>query len=313
MPNKAIILIIVIIALISAFSTYQYYFNRTGEDTSRSERISLLMSLNLTDYETAILFDNKYSHLAANGKYNTTVLEFFQYWCLNQSLAEEYLTIFKDLKEANACLSEYYEKPKRISFLIEHANATELEAIVFDNEFNYLAMGSEYNHTVLEFFQHWRTNSSLAFSCLSILQNIEEANKYLSGLEKAATNIFSRDDLTIILSIFTDKEEYVANVDKNVNLTILILSNKNLENVAIDISGFKNRFNKHVVNNKWIFNTQVWQVSVNRGLNTESINIDIPCSPCYGIQSGLNNLTCRIKYDNLSLSVTKTFMFKSGS
>ncbi|MEM1547415.1 MAG: hypothetical protein QXN75_00095 [Thermoproteota archaeon] len=313
MPNKAIILIIAVIALISAFSTYQYYFNRTTEDTLRSERISLLMSLNLTDYETAILFDNKYSHLAINGNYNQTILEFFQYWCLNQSLAEECLNTLKNLKETNNYLSEYYTKPKRISFLIEHAGATELEAMMFDNEFNYLAMDSEYNHTVLEFFQYWRANSSLASFCLSILQNVKEANKYLSGLEKAVTNFFSGDDLTIILSIFTDKDEYVAKVDKNVNLTVLILSNKNLGNVAIDILGFKSRFNKYVVNNKWIFNTPVWQIPINRGLNTESISIDIPCSPCYGIQSGLNNLTCRIKYDNLSLSVTKTFMFKSGS
>jgi hypothetical protein len=312
MPLKTVVLIIVILVIASAFFVYQNY-NRASEEALRSERVSLLMSLNLTDYETATLFDDKYNYLAGDGSYNQTVLEFFQYWCLNQSLAEEYFITFKNLEEANNGLSEYYARPKRISYLMEHANATWLEASMFDNEFKQLATGNEYNQTVLEFFQYWRANSSLASLSLRILQDVKKTNEYLSRLEKAVVNFFSGDNLTIILSMLTDKEEYVMGSDKYVNLTIIILSNKGLGNVAIEIFGFKSPIKGYVVNNKWVFNKQEWQIPVNEGLNLESFNIYIPCSPCYRISSGLNNLTFVMKYYSLSLSVTKTFILKSES
>jgi hypothetical protein len=316
MPLKTVVLIIVILVIASAFFVYQNY-NRASEEALRSERVSLLMSLNLTDYETATLFDDKYNYLAGDGNYNQTVLEFFRYWCLNQSLAEEYLVTFKNLEEANGHLSEYYTeyyaKPKRISCLIEHANATELEATMFDNEFKYLATGNEYNQTVLEFFRYWCANSSLASLSLSIIQDVKKTNNYLSKLEKAAVNFFSGDNLTVILSMSMDKEEYVIGGDKYFNLTIIILSSKNLDNVAVDVFGFKSPTKGYVVKNIWIFGTRVKQILVNKGLNLESFNADIPCSPCYGISSGLNNLTFIIKYDHLTLSVTKTFMLKSRS
>ena len=316
MPLKTVVLIVVILVVASAFYAYQNY-NRASEEALRSERVSLLTSLNLTDYETATLFDNKYNYLASDGSYNQTVLEFFRYWCLNQSLAEEYFTTFKNLEETNSRLSEYYTeyyaRPKRISYLMEHANTTELEATMFDNEFKYLATGNEYNQTVLEFFRYWRVNSSLASLSLSILQDVKGANNYLSKLEKAVVNFFSGDNLTIILSMFTDKEEYVIGGDKYVNLTIIILSSKNLGNVAIDVFGFKSPIKGYVVKNIWIFGTHVKQIPVNKGLNLESFPVEIPCSPCYRISSGLNNLTFVIKYGNLTLSVTKTFMLKSGS
>ncbi|MEM1557024.1 MAG: hypothetical protein QXR44_00785 [Thermoproteota archaeon] len=312
MPSRIIIVIAIILALISAFSAYQYY-NRTAEDALRSKRISLLISLNLTDYKTVVSFDNKYNYLAIDNEYNRTVLEFFKYWCLNQSLAEEYLNTFKNIEEANDYLSEYYAKPKRLSFLIKHANATELEAMLFDKEYNYLATGNEYNRTVLEFFKYWRANSSLASLCLNILQDVKETNNYLSGLERAVINLFSGEDLSLILSVCTDKDEYLLTGDEKVRLTIILLSNRDLGDVAIDIFGFKSRYRGYVVNNKWIDPTGILKIPVRRGLNSKTFNIEVPCSPCYVIQSGLNNLTCVIKYNSLRLSVTKTFLLKSGS
>lgn len=313
MPSKVMLLLIVIVTLISAFSAYQYYKNHLSEDALRSERISLLMNLNLTNLETAILFDDKYSYMAVDGSYNQTVLEFFSYWCLNQSLAEECLNTFKNVWKANNCFSEYYRRSKRILFLIEYANATESEAESFDREYSYLAAGNEYNQTVLEFFNYWRVNSSLASLCLSILQDIKEANSYLSGLERVNTNFLSREDLKLILTVYTDKEEYVLTEDEDVKLTATLLSNKDLGDVTVEIFGFKSRYRGYIVNNKWIDPTGVLKIPVQRGFNSKTFNIDIPCSPCYGIQSGLNNLTCVVKYCNLSLSVTKSFLLKSGS
>ncbi|MBO3769981.1 MAG: hypothetical protein QXS51_03500 [Thermoproteota archaeon] len=313
MPSRVMILLIAIITLISAFSVYRYYNNNHPQDVSRSERISLLMSLNLTDRETAILFDDKYSYMAVNGSYNQTVLEFFSYWCLNQSLAEECLNAFKNVWEANNCLSKYYERPKRILFLIEHANATESEAEFFDREYSYLATGTEYNQTVLKFFNYWRVNNSLASLSLSILQDIEETNSYLSQIEGVNKNFLSKEDLTLILAIYTDKEEYSLTKGEELKLTVTLLSSKNLGDVNIEIFGFKSRHRGYVVNNKWIDPRGVLKIPVQRGFNSKTFSIDIPCSPCYGIQSGLNNLTCVIKYGNLSLSVTKSFLLKSES
>lgn len=250
-PPRIVLLIAAILASTSSFSTFQQYCNQTSffstceqycnrvaEYSLRFERISLLMSLNLTDYETAALFDDKYNYMADDGSYNRTVLEFFNYW---------------------------------------------------------------------------RANSSLASLCLNILQNIKDANRYLSGIEKAAINLFSREGLALVLSVYTDKEEYVLTGGEEVKLTICVLSNKYLGDVDIEIFGFKSPYRGYAVKNRNIDSTGVLKIIIRKGFNSETFSIGIPCSPCYGIQGGLNNLTCVIKYTNLSLSATKTFLLKSGS
>jgi len=306
MPFKNMLLIVIVLVLISAFSAYQYYSYVTQE-TLRSERISLLMGLNLTDRDTAILFDNKYNYMADDGSYNQTVLEFFSYWCVNQSLAEECLSTLKSIEKANYYLSEYYARSKRVLFLIEHAGATESQAMSFDMEYSYLAAGEEYNQSVLEFFNYWRLNSSLASNCLKILKNVDETNNYLSRIKNSAVRLFSEENLTLILSACTDKEEYTIGKDWKVNFTITVLSNKNLGEVNVDIFGFASPYKGYVVRNKWIDPSGVLKILVREGLNSKVFLIDIPCSPCYGLQSGYNSLTCVIKYAGLSLNVTKIF------
>lgn len=205
-------------------------------------------------------------------------------------------------------------KSRRISFLIKNANATKSEAELFDEEYSYLAQGKEYNQTVLNFFHYWRINSSLASTCLSILKDVSKTNIFLSEAEKVAINFISKDDLTLVLSLYTNKEEYIMNEDKTFDLKITVLSSKDLGEVIIEIFGFKSPYRGYVVKNKWINGTDVLKTTIQKGLNLKVFkDIDIPCSPCYGIKSGLNNITCVIKLNNLSLSTTRSFLFKSGS
>jgi hypothetical protein len=149
----------------------------------------------------------------------------------------------------------------------------------------------------------------LAEACLEILETIEDANNYFSKLNSYASNYFSKDNLTLVLSVFTDRDEYLSSTGE-VNFTVIVLSNKDLGYVNITIFGFKSRYRGYIVNNKWIDPTGVLSIPVARGFNSRSFNIDIPCSPCYGVESGLNTLTCIIKYDGLNLNVTKTFLLK---
>ncbi|MDW8034723.1 MAG: hypothetical protein RMI79_07345 [Nitrososphaerota archaeon] len=211
-------------------------------------------------------------------------------------------------------IDESVLRSKRTSFLIKYAGATESEAISFDREYSHLAQGTEYNQTILEFFYYWRMNSSLASACLRILKDVGRANSYLSRVKNTAVNFLSINNLTLVLSVHMDKEEYVINENKKLNLTIAIVSDRDLGEIGVEIFGFKSPYRGYVVKNKWINGTDALKIAVQKGLNLKTFSdIDIPCSPCYGIKSGLNNITCVIKFNNLSLSVTKTFLLKSGS
>ncbi len=289
-----ITLIIVIILIIAGYFGYKYY----AEQRSRSERISSLMKYaNTTDYVKASIFDEKYSYLASDGKYNQSVLSFFSHWLLNNSL--DYSQYLRE-----------QQRFERISSLMEHVNMTDYDsALLFDNKYNYMADVNSYNQSVSEFFSYWLVNRSLAETCLEILGSVENANKYLSKLNSYATSYYSKDDLTLILSVFTDRDEYqLSNGD--VNFTIILLSSKNLGDVDIEIFGFKSRYRGYVVRNKWIDPSGVLRIHVAKGFNSKSFIIDVPCSPCYGVETGLNYLTCIIKYNSLNLNVTITFLLK---
>ncbi|MEM2929675.1 MAG: hypothetical protein QW797_02300 [Thermoproteota archaeon] len=291
--GTGITLAIVIILIIAGYFGYQYYV----EQRLRSERISSLMKYaNTTDYDKASLFDEKYGYLASHGKYNQSVLDFFSHWLLNNSLDyDQYL--------------REQRRFERIHSLMKHANTTDYNAaLLFDDRYSYMANVNSYNQSVLEFFSYWLLDQSLAETCLEILETIEEANSYLSKLNSYATSYF-KDNLTLVLSVFTDRDEYLLSVGA-VNFTVIVLSNKDLGYVNITIFGFKSRYRGYVVNNKWIYPTGVLNILVARGFNSKSFNIDIPCSPCYGVESGLNNLTCVIKYGGLNLNATKAFLLK---
>lgn len=288
------LIIVIIILIIAGYFGYQYY----AEQRLRSERISSLMKYsNTTDYEKASLFDEKYSYLASDGKYNQSVLDFFLHWLANNSL--DYTQYLRE-----------QQRFERINTLMKHANTTDYDsALLFDNKYSYMAGVNSYNQSVSEFFSHWLVNRSLAETCLEILESVENANKYLSKSNSYATSYYSKDDLTLVLSGFTDKDEYQLSKGE-VNFTIILLSSKNLGEVDIEIFGFKSRYRGYVVKNKWIDPSGVLSIHVTKGFNSKSFIIDVPCSPCYGVESGLNNLTCVIKYNSLNLNVTKTFLLK---
>ena len=286
--------VFLIVLIIGGYFGYQFY----AEHRSRSERISSLMKYaNTTDYDKASLFDEKYSYLASDGKYNQSVLDFFLRWLSNNSLDyTQYL----------------YERQRseRISSLMKYVDTSDYnKAFLFDEKYSHMANDNAYNQSVLEFFSYWLLNQSLAETCLEILGTVGEANNYLSKLDSYATSYCSKDNFTLVLSVSTDRDEYPLSIGE-VNFTVIILSNKDLGYVKIDIFGFKSRYGGYVVNNKWINNTSVLKIPVGKGFNSKSFSIDVPCSPCYGVASGLNSLTCVIKYNSLNLNVTKTFLLK---
>jgi hypothetical protein len=192
---------------------------------------------------------------------------------------------------------------------MRYANITDYDkASSFDKKYTYLAINGGYNETVLEFFSYWCLNNTFADLSLEILGNVQDANRYLSRLNSYAVNYSSKDNLTLVLSALTDKNEYSAG-DK-INYTIIVLSNGNLGRVPINIFGFKNRYGVYKVNNKWIKGTDVIEINVGRGLTMESCSIDIPCSPMYGVNPGLHNLTCVIRYNGLNVNVTKYLVLR---
>lgn len=292
--GTGIMLAILIILIIAGYLGYQYY----AEHLLRSERISSLMKYaNTTDYYKASLFDEKYSHLASDGKYNQSVLSFFLHWLANNSL--DYTQYLRE-----------QQRFERIHTLMKHANTTDYDnALLFDNKYSYMANVNSYNQSVSEFFSHWLVNRSLAETCLEILGSVENANKYLSKSNSYVTSYYSRDDLTLVLSVFTDRDEYQLTNDE-VNFTIILLSSKNLGEVNIEIFGFKNRYGGYVVKNKWIDPSGVLSIHVTKGFSSKSFIINVPCSPCYLVESGRNTLTCVIKHNTLNLNVTKTFLLK---
>ncbi|MEM2088946.1 MAG: hypothetical protein QXF52_09825 [Thermoproteota archaeon] len=205
--------------------------------------------------------------------------------------------------------AEDHSRSERISSLMEYVNTTDYtKASLFDEKYNYLAVEEKYNQSVLDFFSYWFLNQSLAETSLEILRSIDEANRYLSRLDVYVVNYGSKDNLTLVLSALTDKNEYSAGDE--INYTIIVLSNSDLGKVPITIFGFKNRYGAYKVDNKWIKGTSLIEINVKTGLNVESFSIDIPCSPCYGVDPGLHNLTCVIRYNGLNVNVTKYIVFR---
>lgn len=199
---------------------------------------------------------------------------------------------------------------ERVSSLMKYANTTDYnKAFLFDSKYSHMSTKNSYNQSVLEFFSYWFLNQSLAETCLEILGSIEEANRYLSRLDAYVVNYGSKDNLTLVLSALTDKNEYSAGDE--INYTIIVLSNSDLGKVPITIFGFKNRYGAYKVDNKWIKGTNLIEINVKTGLNVESFSIDIPCSPCYGVDLGLHNLTCVIRYNGLNVNVTKILTLRS--
>lgn len=292
--GTGITLAIVIILITAGYFGYQYY----AEQRLRSERVSSLMKYaNTTDYAKASLFDEKYSYLASDGKYNQSVLGFFSHWLLNNSL--DYAQYLRE-----------QQRFERVHTLMKLANTTDYDsALLFDGKYSRMADGNSYNQSVSEFFSYWLVNRSLAETCLEIMGTVEGANKYLSQLNSYTTSLYSQEDLTVILSALTDREEYLLSKGE-VNFTIIVLSSQKLGSINIEIFGFKSRYRGYIMNNKWVDPSGVLQINVEKGFNSKSFVIDIPCSPCYGISSGLNNLSCVIRYNTLSLNVTKTFVLK---
>ncbi|MGQ9479494.1 MAG: hypothetical protein ACUVQ0_05740 [Thermoproteota archaeon] len=211
-------------------------------------------------------------------------------------------------------------RSERIISLMDYANITDVRiAELFDEKYGYMAVNGKYNLTLLEFFSHWLLNDTLADTCISILKDVQEVNRYLSSLESYAVNYGFRENLTLVLSARIDRREYYDN--DVIILTINVLSNKDLGRVPLDIFGFKSYY-KHrgyIVNNKWIIVSNKMtedslEIQVNKGLNTVSFKVDVPsCSPCYGISSGLHNLTSVIRYNDMSISVMNNLILRSKS
>ncbi|MEM2940461.1 MAG: hypothetical protein QW304_02795 [Thermoproteota archaeon] len=298
------ILVIIIVLIIGGYFGYQYY----AEYRSRSDRISSLMKYaNITDYDKAASFDKKYNYLAIKGEYNETVLIFFSYWYSNSSLADYYLNNFKSIQEAIKHLLRF----TRLLSLMRCFNTTDYAKVsVFYDKYSYLVTES-CNESFSEFFSYWCLNNTLADLSLEILGSIQEVNQYLSRLSHYVVNYGSKDNLTLILSASTDKDEYSTSDDKAINFTIIVLSNSDLGNIPVTIFGFKNRYGRYVVNNRWINYTGVLEITVNKGLNIKSLSIDIPaCSACTGVSAGLHNLTCVIIYNSLNVNVTKYLVLR---
>ncbi|MGQ9596183.1 MAG: hypothetical protein ACUVQY_02815 [Thermoproteota archaeon] len=262
--------------------------------------------VNTTDYTTASSFDEKYNYLAVNGKYNESILEFFSYWCSNSSLADYCLSVFKSVQETN----KYLLRMERILSLMKYLNATDYAKVsIFYDNYGHLIEG--HNQSVSEFFSYWCSNSSLADIIMSILGSFQEANSYICEYSSAAFSYSKVENTKIVLLLQTDDEEYVQG--EKMNLTIVILSSEPLGKILVNIFGFRTRYGGYYLTNRDFNYTGILEFNIMDKIFVKSFkNIYVPsCSPCTGVYPGIHTITCIIKYNNLSMHVTKSFMLKS--
>ncbi|MBO3809172.1 MAG: hypothetical protein FGF50_06205 [Candidatus Brockarchaeota archaeon] len=204
-------------------------------------------------------------------------------------------------------------RSERIFSLMKHVNTMDSsKASSFDDKYNYLTVNGKYNQSVLEFFSYWCLNTTRAEIYLDVLGSIQNANEYLSRYCSAAINYIKMSNLTLVLSLYIDKDEYVGG--ENMNLTILILSSEPLGRVSADIRGFNNRYGGHYLVNRYINHTGIIEFDVFEKAFVKSFQIYVPsCSPCTGVYPGLHYIVCTIaiKNSNISLSTVKCFTLKS--
>lgn len=204
-------------------------------------------------------------------------------------------------------------RSERVLSLARYVNTTDYsKAFLFHDKYSYLAINGKYNQNVLEFFSYWCVNTTLAEICLDIMGNIQNANEYLSKYHLAAVNYIRSSNLTLVLSLYTDKNEYIGG--ENMNLTILILSDKPLGKVSANIYGFNSRYGGHYLVNRYINYTDMIEFNVLEKIFIKSFQIYVPsCSPCTGVYPGLHYIVCTIviKNSNVSLTAVKHLMLKS--
>ena len=96
------------------------------------------------------------------------------------------------------------------------------------------------------------------------------------------------EEITISLkNISTDKTLYHSS--ENVNLSAMIYSNSNLENVTIMANGIDGRLNEQKI------------LDLKTGINKIFFSYKLPkCNVCGGIRAGDYNLNCEVIYKNIT-------------
>ena len=96
------------------------------------------------------------------------------------------------------------------------------------------------------------------------------------------------EGITISLkNLSTDKTLYHSS--ENVNLTVMIYSKSDLENVTVTANGINRRLNEQKI------------LDLKTGINEIYFSYKLPrCNVCGGIRAGDYNLNCRVIYKNIT-------------
>ena len=105
--------------------------------------------------------------------------------------------------------------------------------------------------------------------------------------------------LLVFISGCTSHGLYIQNIsaDKSVyhsaeimNLTAQLYAESDMDNVTVTVSGINNRFNAEM------------EMNLKKGLNELSFTYTLPgCNVCGGIRAGDYNLSCVVRYKNISI------------
>lgn len=143
----------------------------------------------------------------------------------------------------------------------------------------------------------------LFFGCLDNTSNENSINESLIN-ESNLNNINQSIDEEIIdkeanfvLSVSTDKQEYHS--AQEVNVTIDIDSNQDINNTTLAVRGVNNRFKEDRL------------VNLTNGKNTEMFIFKLPrCNVCGGIREGNYDITATIVLNNITFSNLTTINVK---
>ncbi len=111
----------------------------------------------------------------------------------------------------------------------------------------------------------------------------------ITGLSFISGCVLEQNEgITISLkNLSTDKTLYHSS--ENVNLTAMIYSKSDLENVTIMANGINGRLNEQKI------------LDLKKGINEMHFSYKLPrCNVCGGIRVGDYNLSCRVIYENIT-------------